>query len=74
MSAAISRTGPYETRLSAIVTRSIVMRNGPQRMFPRVYIVKNHMKLDFWVFVFLDSPNIQVYPSSFTFLKKGKES
>ena len=35
MSAAISRTGPYETRLSAIVTRSIVMRNGPQRMFPR---------------------------------------
>ena len=34
----------------------------------RVYIVKkNHIKFDFKVLVFLDSPNIQVSPSSFTF-------
>ena len=47
----------------------------PQRTFPCNWLHReNHIKLDFWVFVFLDSPNIKVSPSSFIFLKKNKES
>ena len=50
-----------------------VMRNVPHRTFPRNRHHEKSHKIRFRGFCIF-CPNIKVSPSSFTFLKKGKEN